>query len=50
MRDMADLEFANDFAAFQRNVAQSQRLMRTVDRTRLQRRMPPAWLARSHLL
>jgi len=42
VRHIADPKIANDFAAFERQVAELQRLMRTVDPARLQRRMMPA--------
>jgi hypothetical protein len=42
VRHIADPKIANDFAAFERQVAEFQRLMRTVDPARLHRRMMPA--------
>ena len=42
VRHIADPEIANDFAALERQVAERQRLMRTIDPARLQRRMMPA--------
>jgi len=48
VRDIADLEIANDFAAFERQFAQLQRLMRAIDLAGLRLRMRPAWLAKAH--
>ena len=48
MRHITDVKIANDVAAFERQVAKSQHLMRRIDPARLQRRMLPTRLAQSH--
>ena len=52
VRDIADLEIANGFAALEKQIAERLRLMRAIDPAGLQVRMPPARRAKwhSHLL